>query len=194
MKKIKYIKKELIKIYGKEKTKVIVELAQKYYQECLTLCKDASKGEFIHLEDTIIPTTSFYKALLEVDKENAFKNTNEIIISLCKKAGKVFNIMLKFPGMKSIFIKVLPKVAVKIFGKECGFDYENLKVDKKYMQMDMTMCPYVKYAKRFNVEELIPIFCDSDFATYGNLSGISFKRTQTLGTGGNKCDFKFVRL
>ena len=35
---------------------------------------------------------------------------------------------------------------------------------------------------------------ESDFATYGNLSGIVFERTQTIGTGGNLCDFKFSRI
>lgn len=193
MKKQGYIRKELIKLYGKEKANVIIELAQKYYQECLMLCKDASKGEFMHLENTILPTTSFYKALLEVDTENAFKNTNAIIINLCEKGAKVLSGILNFPGMKSVFMKVMSKMATKMFGRECGFDYENFEANKSILQMDMTICPYVKYAKRFKVEELTTIFCESDFATYGNLSGIAFERTETLGTGGNKCDFKFLR-
>ena len=41
--------------------------------------------------------------------------------------------------------------------------------------------------------ELAPLFCESDFATYGNLPGIAFQRTETLGTGGCKCDFRFLR-
>ncbi len=193
MNKIRFIRKQLIKIYGKEKTEAIAELAQKHYQECLALCKDASKGEFTHLEDTILPTTAVYKALLEVDNENALKNTNDIIINLCEMGGSILNNVLKIPGMTAVFMKLLPKMAVKLFGRECGFDYINFEADKKRMQMDMTMCPYVKYAKRFQVDELMPVFCNSDFATYGNLSKISFRRAETLGTGGSMCDFKFVR-
>lgn len=60
-------------------------------------------------------------------------------------------------------------------------------------KMDMIVCPYIKYANLFHVTELIPVFCESDFATYGNLSGIIFERNETLGTGGSKCDFKFLR-
>lgn len=194
MKKLRYIKKQLIKLYGREKTNKIVELAQNHYQECMALCQNASQGEMFHLENTILPTTSFYKALLEVDNENALKNTNAIIISLCEKGGKALNSILKFPGMKAVFMKVLPKMAIKMFGRECGFDYENFKVSNKCLQMDMTICPYVKYANIFKVIELKSIFCESDFATYGNLSGILFERTETLGTGGSKCDFKFVRI
>ena len=193
MKKLRFIRKQLIKLYEKEKADMIVKLAQEHYQECLALCEDASKGEFTHLENTILPTTAFYKALLEVDSENALKNTNDIIINLCEKGGNILNVALKFPGMSSAFMKLMPKMATKMFGKECGFEYINFKANKKILQMDMTMCPYVKYAKRFNVDELTTVFCESDFATYGNLSKIAFRRTETLGTGGSKCDFKFVR-
>ena len=193
MKNLGYIKKELIKLYGKEKTNVIIKLAQKHYQECILLSKKASKGEYMHLENTILPTTCFYKALLEVDNENALRNTTVILIGLCEKGGKALNIILKFPGMKSVFMKILSKMATRMFGRECGFDYENFETNKKCLKMDMTMCPYVKYARIFKVEELAPLFCESDFATYGNLSGISFERTETLGTGGKKCDFKFLR-
>ncbi len=193
MNKLGFIRWRLIKIYGKEKTVIIVELAQKHYQECLALCKDASKGERTHLEDTILPTTVVYKALLEVDSENALKNTNDIIINLCEMGGSILDNMLKIPGMTAVFMKLLPKMALKLFGRECGFDYINFEASSDMMQMDMTMCPYVKYAKRFQVDELMPVFCNSDFATYGNLSKISFRRTETLGTGGSKCDFKFVR-
>lgn len=193
MNKLGFIKKQLVKIYGKEKTDVIVDLAQKHYQECLELCKDASKGEWTHLEDTILPTTAVYKALLEVDNENALINTNDIIINLCETGGSILNNILKVPGMPSVFMKVLPKMAVKLFGRECGFDYINFEANKNRMQMVMTMCPYVKYAKRFQVEELMPVFCNSDFATYGSLEKITFRRTETLGTGGSKCDFSFVR-
>ena len=193
MNKLGFIRRQLIKIYGNEKTVIIVELAQKHYQECLALCKDASKGERTHLEDTILLTTAVYKALLEVDSEDALKNTNDIIINLCETGGSILNNMLKIPGMTAVFMKLLPKMALKLFGRECGFDYINFEASGDMMQMDMTMCPYVKYAKRFQVDELMPVFCNSDFATYGNLSKISFRRTETLGTGGSMCDFKFVR-
>ena len=188
-----YIKKELITMCGKTAAENIIELANKHYTECKVLCRDASKGEVMHLENTIIPMTSFYKALLEVDSENALLNTKTILINLCEKGGKTLNSILKLPGMKSGFMKLMPKMAVKLFGRECGFDYENLRVSNNCIQMDMMVCPYLKYANAFNVPELMHIFCESDFATYGNLTGITFERTETLGTGGTKCDFKFFK-
>lgn len=52
-------------------------------------------------------------------------------------------------------MKVLPKMAAKLFGRECGFDYTNFSADKTCLQMDMTACPYLKYAELFQVEELM---------------------------------------
>ena len=193
MKKLGYIKKELIKIYGKEKTNVIITLGKRHYHNHLLLCRDASKGERMHLENTILPTVSFYKSLLEIDNENALKNTTAILIGFCEKGGKALNIILKLPGMKAVFMKLLSKMGTKMFGRECGFDYTNFQADANCLQIDMTMCPYLKYANLFNVPELAPVFCESDFATYGNLPGIAFKRTETLGAGGHKCDFRFFR-
>lgn len=36
------------------------------------------------------------------------------------------------------------------------------------------------------------MFCKSGDMCYGSMKKITFKRTQTLGTGGEYCDFKFI--
>ncbi len=60
--------------------------------------------------------------------------------------------------------------------------------NKEY-KMDVTACPYVKYCNSEGCPELTHIFCDNDVYAYGYLKGIRFTRTETLGIGGNKCDF-----
>lgn len=191
--KFGFIRKELIKLYGEHTTDQISVLAQKHYAYCEQLCRNASKGELKHLDGTILPTVALYKALLEIDPENALKSANTVMMNICEKGGAVAGKILKLPGMKSAFMWLLPKMAVKMFGESCGFQYENYEVSRCSLKMDMTACPYCRYAILFGCPELTPVFCDSDFATYGNLPGIRFERTQTLGTGGSFCDFKFTR-
>lgn len=41
--------------------------------------------------------------------------------------------------------------------------------------------------------ELCQVFCDSDWENYGALHKVGFCRIQTLGTGGDLCDFTFCR-
>ncbi len=189
--KMIWIRRELAALYGKEEAKRTVSLAKRHYEEAEMLCRFASKGEKKHLHNTILPTVSFYKALLEIDNEHALEYTNAILLKLCRVGGSLMNGLLKLPGMKSIFLWLLPKMAVKNFGRDCGFDYESFHADKNGLQMDMTACPYCRFAELLGCSELIPTFCESDFATYGNLRGVRFTRSQTLGTGGTKCDFRF---
>ena len=41
---------------------------------------------------------------------------------------------------------------------------------------------------------LTRIFCTNDNRCYGSLPGIEFKRSGTLGTGANRCDFYLRKL
>ena len=147
----------------------------------------------MHLSDTILPTAAVYKALLETDPDNALAIIHGAIIRLCKKGNLLLRGLLHVPGMKGLFMHLLPKMALGMFGRDCGFDYVHYYADSTRLEMDITRCPYCKHAALLGVEALIPTFCGSDFATYGGLPGIRFERTSTLGTGGDKCDFRFIR-
>lgn len=191
--KLPLIRRELRKLYCEDTTKRILTLAQQHYAQCQLLCENAPKGEQMHLRNTILPTVSIYNALLEMDPGNALTAANTVMTNLCKMGGAFLGSLLKLPGMPSVFFRFLPKMADRMFGTACGFQYENRVVGGDILQMDMTACPYCRYARLFGCPELIPVFCDSDFATYGNLPGIRFQRTQTLGTGADRCDFRFCR-
>ena len=41
--------------------------------------------------------------------------------------------------------------------------------------------------------ELCSLFCEVDNVTYGGLRTLGFARTQTLGYGGDCCDFHFFK-
>ena len=187
------IRRELVKLYGEETTGRIIPMAEKHYGECAAICADAPEGEWVHLNNTILPTVSIYRALLEADPENALTSAHAVMMNVCEVGGAFMRGLLKLPGMKSVFMWFLPKLANKMFGSSCGFQFENYEVSKDALKMDMTACPYCRYAVLFGCPELTYVFCDSDFATYGNLPGIEFRRTQTLGTGGKCCDFRFSR-
>lgn len=191
--KYPFIRHALKKRYDRETLGRILSRAEEHYAALAARCDGAIPGEWTHLSNTILPTAAIYKGLLDVDAENALAVTHEALIGLCRTANRVMQVLLRIPGMKGLFMRLLPKMALQMFGRECGFDYDHHLTDKNRLEMDMTFCPYCKYAKLLGCEALMPTFCESDFATYGNLPGIRFARTQTLGTGGDRCDFRFVR-
>lgn len=191
--KYPFIRSALAKQYDKAALADILRRAEQHYVALSAQCADAAPGEQFHLTNTILPTAAIYKALLETDNENALAVTRGALIGLCRTGNRMMQLLLRIPGMKALFMHLLPKMALQMFGRESGFDYTNYSADKTRLTMDTTVCPYCKYARLLDVEALMPTFCESDFATYGNLPGIRFERTQTLGTGGSKCDFRFIR-
>ncbi len=68
--------------------------------------------------------------------------------------------------------------------------YENRKNEYR---MDILKCPYCRVFTELGAPELAKYSCESDDIVYGNLPGIDFIRTQTLATGGTRCDF-YLRL
>ena len=63
----------------------------------------------------------------------------------------------------------------------------------KDLRFDILSCPYAKYTAELGCPEIAHIFCDNDIYAYGSLKGITFERTQTIGTGGSKCDFHLYK-
>jgi len=66
--------------------------------------------------------------------------------------------------------------------------------EKGAYRMDITACPYNRYFTALGCPELTKIFCENDERTYGNLPGLQFIRTSTLGKGGDRCDFYLKRV
>lgn len=191
--KYPFIRHALSKQYDKAALGRILDAADIHYTALSAQCADATPGEWTHLNNTILPTCSVYLALLDADPTNALAVTHEALIGLCRMGNRMMRLILRIPGMKGLFMRMLPKMALSLFGRECGFDYTDYRADKTTLAMNMTRCPYCKYARLLGCEALLPTFCESDFATYGDLPGIRFERTSTLGTGGEMCDFRFVR-
>ena len=71
-----------------------------------------------------------------------------------------------------------------------GFAARELEVTGAVWRIDMTKCPYHDACVRYGCPELCPCFCDSDDITYGDLHPrLLWRRTETLGRGGGRCDF-----
>ena len=60
--------------------------------------------------------------------------------------------------------------------------------------MDITACPYCRYFSELGCPELTKIYCENDDRTYGNLPGVKFDRTGTLGKGAERCDFHIRKI
>ena len=96
---------------------------------------------------------------------------------------------MRVPGMRSLFIRIWDPLTRRVCGSDNGF--KNVfypKVEGEY-RMDILACPYCRYFTELGCPELTKIFCANDDRMYGNLPGLVFERTDTLGRGADRCDF-----
>ena len=71
----------------------------------------------------------------------------------------------------------------------------HIGIDISKLSFDVTIkkCLWHTSCVENDCANLCRLFCDVDDITYGGLKKIEFKRTTTLGYGGNCCDFCFYK-
>ena len=96
---------------------------------------------------------------------------------------------MKVPGMRSLFVKIWDPMVKKLFGPNNGFQNVFYPKKKGEYRMDVISCPYCRYFTELSCPELTKLYCENDDQIYGNLPGLKFERTGTLGKGAERCDF-----
>ena len=152
--------------------------------------ENAPKALFTHLKQ-ILPCIAFYESLLKItgDREKALAFFDKwAFVEIEKMVGPARRIMAL--GFYKKMPDMCDKMLDKLFGAEAGFESRAVPDAPKFAR-DMTVCPYFETCKKYGCPELTQFFCKSDDITYGNLHpNLVWGRTQTLGTGGECCDFR----
>ena len=79
--KYPFIRRALKKRYDKAALAAVLCRAEAHYADLAARCAGATPGEWLHLNNTILPTAAVYKALLETDSENALAVTRDALLS-----------------------------------------------------------------------------------------------------------------
>lgn len=188
-------KTELKNRLGKTEADEIIDTANGIFDTLKESYPIFSKEEMKHVYGNIFPVIAFYKALRGrgMDSDLAVTILEHGAAKLGIRKGNTYSAMVRLPGMKSIFLNLFSVGAAKSFGEKAGFCHEVLVKNRNAFEFNITKCPYQFYCEKESCPEITHIFCQNDHYAYGSLPGIVFLRTQTLGTGGNLCDFKFRR-
>lgn len=190
--KIIAIKETACNMIGAEKTEEAWKEARSILEDLLEKYPSIQPKEQRHT-DLIFPHIAVYKALLRKNPDEAMRIMEEGEAVTAIKKAKSYQKIVKLPFGKTLFFKVFAAGCKSGFGRDAGFDNTVYTATGKEYKMDITMCPYMKYCRNEGCPELTHIFCSNDIYSYGHLAGIRFTRTETLGTGGNKCDFWFKK-
>ncbi len=188
VKSLSRIKELLAEKRGEREAEAIILDSERRIRNAWKNYEGVTKEEAYHLKK-IIPIASAYLSIKETHPDMALA----IVLQSHRERANVAAVYLqkavKLPGMKGLFMKMWKPLTVKMFGEKAGFKNVFYETDKNEFRMDIIQCPYCKAFAELGAPELAKYSCESDDIVYGNLEGIDFIRTQTLATGGSKCDF-----
>ena len=149
-----------------------------------------SDGVRFHTENKIFPAAAIYLTLKEsIGQSEAYRVMENATFKTADAAAKKLSALLRLPGMRSLFVKMWDPLTRKMFGGKSGFQNVFYPKKKGEYRMDVVSCPYNRYFTELGCPELTKISCGADDHVYGDLPGLKFERTSTLGRGGERCDF-----
>ena len=190
MKKKASAREEIYRRLPKDQGDAVWREASERLASLLERYSSLPKGVQFHLENKILPAAAIYLTLKEkTGQQEAYRIMEESTYRTAENIGKKLAKLMRVPGMRSLFMKVWDPLTRKMFGEKSGFRNVFYPKTKNEYRMDVTSCPYFRYFSELGCPELTAISCGSDDRVYGNLPGIRFERTTTLGRGGERCDF-----
>ena len=185
-----HIREELERKLSGSQSRVLWERATMRLETIRSAYADLSGGVRMHTDHFIFPAAAVYLTVKDaVGQPIAYQVIEESAIRHSLTLGRKLAGLMKLPGMKSLFVSIWNPLTKKIFGPNSGFRNVFYPKKKGEYRMDIVECPYCRYFTALGCPELTKIFCENDERTYGNLPGIQFLRTTTLGAGGKRCDF-----
>jgi len=190
-KKLRYIHQNLETRLGKSIADQIMEASD---SKCLDLQKQYSNlpPAVKQHTDLIFMNASLYLCICDfIPKEDAYQIIEDATVKYAMPIGKFLDKATRLPGMPRLFMKVFRKMLLTSFDENAGFGLTYHEMTNEAISVDITACPYQKYFTAAGCPELCKISCLSDDACYGHMKRVEFKRTKTLGRGGECCDFRF---
>ena len=181
----------LVGEFGDKRGGTLCEAQEKILETLIGNMQGKTENQRKTLVHTILPRIALWKALLGSgltgeDSDAAMRKYMLDVVAAKKHAATAR--LEVIPG----FFHVYRKVFLTIM-KTTDLQESTVANGKDSYDITITKCLWHTACMENGCPELCPLFCDVDDVTYGGLRKISFHRTQTLGRGGNCCDFHFYR-
>ena len=195
MHKKQFIKDELDRQLPRRQSDELWARAQEKLEEILKRYADIPTGEHMHTDQYIFPAAALYLTVKDaVNPQLAYSVIENASINKTTNSGAKLVKLMRIPFFRNLFVWIWDPMTKKMFGPAQGFKNTFYPKKKGEYRMDIVDCPYYRYFTQLGCPELTKIFCANDERIYGNLPGLEFIRTGTLGTGANCCDFTIRKV
>ncbi len=190
--------REMTRLRGREEAQAFISRVQGKYDELLARSRRYQPRvlQKQHFEKNILPVIA--ADLIMKQEGQAPDQISSTIDSLLAEsiAGqkRLYRFWGRFPfffGMLRLLLKPMMKAQFPAEGWQ--IDYPGLGPD--VVALDSHRCFYLEVLTEYGLPELTRHFCQLDDELYQGVTPfIRFERTQTLGRGGQMCDFRYYRV
>ncbi|MDO5725901.1 MAG: L-2-amino-thiazoline-4-carboxylic acid hydrolase [Tissierellia bacterium] len=137
---------------------------------------------------TIVPKLALYKTFINFGytKEESKELVRKFVIENSKKANRLLDKAFKIPKFNKLFRFAFNKT---MKGDEV-WEWQLKRSDDEEFAFDITKCLWKETCDFLKYPEMCELFCSADDIFF-DVDKMEFIRTETLGTDGEKCDFKF---
>lgn len=195
MKQKLFIREEIETILPKDESDELWNKAEQILASILLRYAGLSGRIRLHTDSFIFPSAAIYTALKDaIGKEAAYQVIAKCSNGKSAEIGAKIAKNMKLPGFPSFFVSLWGPLTRTMFDPKSGFQNRFYPKKKGEYRMDILACPYQRLFTELGCPELTKIFCDNDLYSYGNLPGLEFCRSGTLGTGADHCDFLIRKL
>ena len=185
------IEEFLVERLGCEEGAALFAEQARLLSELIAGTSGKSKSQMKELEQTILPRVALYKALaasgIGEERTTELMRAYMMDVVAAQKHASTKKMEL-VPGFFAIYKRVFLKVM------RTSDLWESTQTEGPgCFGASITKCLWHDACVEGGCSELCPLFCDVDDINYGGLSKMGFSRTQTLGYGGDCCDFHFYK-
>lgn len=149
-----------------------------------------------HLEEGILPGLALYQILREDndDQDAVLAEIDRILAAMVERSGRrqLVQVMARLPEPFAI-LRIANRWAMKLVYPPEGWRFEWVEDSDQCIAYDARECFYVDVLTAYGAPELVAHLCTVDDLLFGDLPGISWERTKTLGRGDDRCNFRFCR-
>ena len=185
------IREFLIEEFGGEKGRTLAAAQEETLAALIKNQNGKSESQMKTLSGTILPSIALYKALMKsgLAQEDAYARVQKYMIE--KVAAQKHASTARMEAVP-FFYALYSRIFLKIMRTADAWESTQRRKRDSF-DVTITKCLWHTACAENGCMELCRLFCEADNVTYGGLKKIGFSRTQTLGCGGDACDFHFFR-
>ena len=181
----------LLEEFGGEKGQALAAAQEETLAALIKNQNGKSESQMKTLSGTILPSIALYKALMKsgLAQEDAYERVRRYMLG--KVAAQKHASTARMEAVP-FFYALYSRIFLKIMRTADAWESTQRRKRDSF-DVTITKCLWHTACAENGCPELCRLFCEADNVTYGGLKKIGFSRTQTLGCGGDACDFHFFR-